>query len=340
MSLLECHALQPADWPAGVERAYQAILTYCQEKIEEYREELAEAYQALGQTGTTGSVLQRINQISERLQEALVENLHYQLRADALRGFGVYHRYAEEAALGENASLDVELRAELLGFLDDRDPLGEQSAVEGLSRAAVLSDGAIRWVKRRIAAEQYEAAAELVTDVRRQGLLRGGDELSLAELVVWDALAQLYGGLTPPAQVANNLEPAVALLDEQPRSWRRDAVLARGYNNLGYALRVDGRYHGAIGAYIKALPLWRAVKIEAEQANTLNNLAFAHAEIGDFGPARRQAQDALELRRKSGSWPQIGLSLNTLAQIAIREGLFVTARRYAEQAEALFRSDR
>lgn len=335
--LLERHVLQPADWPAGAERAYRSIGAYYREKIEEYRDRLAEAYQSLSRTGAA-EVPQHINQISERLQEALVEDLHYRLRADAPRGFDVYYRYAEEAALWENASLDAELRAELLGFLDERDPSGQLPEVEDLPRSAVEADGAIRWVKRRIAAEEYAAALALVTDVQQQGVLRAEDKLSSAELTVWDVLAQLYGGLTPSEQVANNLKPVVVSLEEQPRSWRRDAVLARAYNNLGYALRVDGRYEGAVRTYMKALPLWRWVKIVAEQANTLNNVAFARAEIGDFAPARRWAMDAFGLRQKSGARPQIGLSLSTLAQIAIREGLFITARRYAEQAVALFRA--
>ncbi len=333
--LLERHVLRPRQYPPSAERAYGAVFAYYERRIEQSREALAAAYQELGRTSQPEIVLDRITEAADRLQAALVEDLHYRLRADARRGFDFYYRYAEEAALGENESLDTQLRAELLDFLVSRDSTGIQPEVDGLAHATVNADAAVRWVKRRIAAEAYPDAAGLAALARKSGLIPPGDRLAEAELATWEALAQFYGGLLPAEQIEQALVSAIETLKQLPRTWRRDAALARAYNNLGYLHRVGGRSRGAIRAYRQAIPLWRAVNIPAEQANTLNNLAFARSEMGDFSGAHRQAEDALELRRESGARPQIGLSLITLAHIAIRDSLLITAQRAAEQALAL-----
>jgi tetratricopeptide (TPR) repeat protein len=169
-------------------------------------------------------------------------------------------------------------------------------------------------------------------------LLPSGDRLAWAELTTWETLTQLYGGLASLETIEQTLQSAVKELERLPVTWRRCAALARAHNNLGYLYRMQGRHGGAIGAYAAAIPLWRAVKIEAEHANTLNNLAFARAEVGDFGTGRRQAEDALELRQKAGARLQIGLSLNTLAHIAIRSELYITARYHAGRALELLKA--
>ncbi|RLC92064.1 MAG: hypothetical protein DRI77_13255, partial [Chloroflexi bacterium] len=79
-----------------------------------------------------------------------------------------------------------------------------------------------------------------------------------------------------------------------------------------------------------------AIKLEVELANTANNLAFAQAEVGRSDVANRLAQSTLELRETLGPRSPVGLSLNTLAHIAIRDNLTVTARNRAERALSLF----
>ena len=81
-----------------------------------------------------------------------------------------------------------------------------------------------------------------------------------------------------------------------------------------------GRQHAAIEAYGKAVPPWRKVKLEALQANTLNNQAFALSNVGYFDRAKRLAEDALEIRKQFGNRSAIGLSLNTQALIEMQDG--------------------
>jgi tetratricopeptide (TPR) repeat protein len=105
---------------------------------------------------------------------------------------------------------------------------------------------------------------------------------------------------------------------------------------LGYIYRVQDQSHEAIHLYQKALPLWRATKIEIEQANTLNHRAFALAFVGSFDVALQQAQDGLRLRERLGPRIPVGLSLTTLAEIYLRRGELDQALREANRALELF----
>jgi hypothetical protein len=52
--------------------------------------------------------------------------------------------------------------------------------------------------------------------------------------------------------------------------------------------------------------------MESEHANTLNNLAFELALIGNYDKAQAFIRDALRLREKAGPRVPVGLSLNTI----------------------------
>jgi hypothetical protein len=326
-NLLERHV-----FIAQPERVYGAFLDCYRSRIKRARESLRGAYQTLETTHVTA--VQRIMEATKCLHEAIVEDLYYQLRAEPDAGFATYYRYAEEAVLGEIKSLDAQLRAELLEFLH------RYASISYALYEQVNADAAIRWIKRYVADERYPEAQQLATRVRASKFLPASDQLAQAELTIWEALAKQYSGSADPKFIRRTLAEAANTLERLPRTWRREAVLARAYNNLGYSYRISGYYREAITAYHSAVPRWRAVNIAAEQANTLNNLAFARCEMGDFGTARRQALDALELRLAAGARPQIGLSYNTLAQISIDEGLFITAQEYARKALQLFEAVR
>jgi tetratricopeptide (TPR) repeat protein len=79
------------------------------------------------------------------------------------------------------------------------------------------------------------------------------------------------------------------------------------------------------------------LELEAEHADTLNNLAWATAEIGNFGRALRYCQDGLNLRERIGSRYLIGLSYNTLGLIAIRNDQPHRGRVHCERALTIFR---
>ncbi|HIP87814.1 MAG TPA: tetratricopeptide repeat protein [Anaerolineales bacterium] len=315
--------------------------------IDKWRARVADLYRPVGREVLPPlQVAHEIEEALVRIREAMIEDLYYRLCRDPARGFQTYFRYAEEAISTNDESLDLLLRAELLGFLAERVPQEERDAwdeIDGLRRADLIADAAVRWIKRYIAEGKNKQALRIAECLGEDGgaadLIASGDDLARAERDVWWALAKVYSGAFEEAgeklsRIIENLEQ----VDQDLRTARWAGIMARAYNNRGYLRRVQGRYLGAVSDYEKAVILWRAAEIESELANTLNNLAFAKAEVGLFGTAWRIGQEALRRREEMGPRVPVGLSLNTLAHIAVRDDKPVTARRYAARALRLFRS--
>lgn len=332
--VLQRHVLRLPEYEPRARKTLQAILDYYKERTKEARGWIADLYRPLEER-TFPDPVKVINACAS-LQDALVEDLHYRLRHSPAVGFQVYFQYAEEAVSAGDESLDMQLRAELLGFLSAQDPAGTALEIDGLRRSDVEADAAIRWIKRLIAREEHARALEMAGRLRTEAfdLIQAGGDLAKAELDVWEAQARAYTGQYEEAEQL--LTTAIGTLEKMPRSLRQVAILARAYNNLGYVHRSLGRHQGAIRAYQRALPLWRLVKIESEHANTLTNLAFALAAAGEFGDAWRQGIDGLELRRRLGPRSPVGLSLNTLAHLAIEADALDDAMRYLDRALPLF----
>jgi tetratricopeptide (TPR) repeat protein len=331
-NLIQRHVLDQLP-PPRRHQVFQALQKYYDEHIEQAREGIAELYRPL-----TGAALPEPKQViatRARLQDALVEDLYYRLRHSPAEGFQTYFCYAEEAISARDESLDMQLRAELLGFLAERDSVGQPYEIDGLRRADVVADAAVRWVKRFIEREQYDNALRVARCLRIEAsnLIEAGGDLAKAERDVREA--QLLSRTGPLQEAESLLKDAIPKLEKMPPSLRQVAILARAYNNLGYLNRLLGRHYGAINTYRKALPLWRTTKIEVEQANTLNNLAFAEAEVGEGYSASRLAFDALHLWEKLGPREPVGRSLSTLAHIKIRNNELEEARVYAERSSDL-----
>lgn len=316
------------------DRVFGTLDEYYEESIEHARDEIAELYLPLAE-----DTLPEPDQVivaRARLQDLLVEDLHYGLRWDATQGFQTYFRRAEEAIVAKDESLDVQLRAELLGFLGEYDPSDEADEIDGLCRADVVADAAVRWIKRLINDEKYDWALGIAQRLQSDAaiLVKDGGDLAKAELAAWKALALAYRGDLEQAEIL--VSSVIPPLEEYPaNSVRRAGILARAYNNRGYVRRSLGCYYGAIEDYTKATPLWQRTAVETELANTRNNLAFVQAEVG-FDSAMRLAKAALKLREELGPRSPVGLSLNTIAHVALRGSLPITAREHAEQALQLF----
>ncbi len=309
-------------------RAQEIILACCQERVAQARSTL-EGVRA-------GRNPQAIRKETELLHAALAEDLHYQLRANAVHGFETYYRYAEEALQANDSELDAQLRAELLAFLAESDTNGEKSEVDGLQRLRVNADSAIRWVRRRIGANSYPEALGLVEIIEKEHLVLSDDRLSCLELSVWKLRAQVITA-KDPASLEDDLEKTIAVLETLGDSWRVTSILAHAYNLLGYLRRTVGRQHAAIGAYGEAVRLWKIVELEAARATTLNNQAFALSNIGNFDRAKRLAEEALEIQERLGNRPAIGLGLNTSALIEMQDGDLDQALRLSKQALRKFK---
>ncbi len=281
-------------------------------------------------------LLEELSTAAHRLREALTEDLHYALRRNAHLGFAKYFRYAGEAlALGDTI-LDMQLAAEVRDFWREFDPSSQMEAIDELPRAEVQADAALRWVRRLISDGKYQEASEVIRRLRgpQAGLLKEGGELAQAELDIVEALIRILQGNLQDGEKL--LSQADRRLNELPA--REEYVLRvntlRGqlYNHLGYLRRVQGQFIAAGDLYWKSLPYWRETKIEAEQANTLTNLAFVLALRGQFPQAHLHATDALRLRARQGVPSRVALTLNTLAGIEIFAGQFKEAETYALRA--------
>lgn len=203
----------------------------------------------------------------------------------------------------------------------------------------VDAEFATGWFKFLVQNADYKEANRVGELLRSQNKsIVGNSRLHKIELDVWDALLRTQTASDEDLHFAQNrLVLAIRELKRMGSGIKRNIVLGYAYNNLGYLLRVQGKYYGACTAYRNALPIWRELKLDEGQAITLNNFAFALAEVGVFNVAQNLALDAYELRQKLNNLFLVSLSLNTLAHIAVRENKPDLAIRYIN--EALKRSE-
>jgi tetratricopeptide (TPR) repeat protein len=341
---------RPEDAPEA-RRAGDTIVTYYRAQIEHYRHELDALFRPIEVEGKSRLDMPRLVEVNQRRRALLVELLFYRLRQEALAGFQLYYRYTREATLAGDNALDVQLQVEMLSFLVERDPQGTQEQIEGLDRATVLSVLAVRPVVRAFADQEFKLVLQYAQLLRREQatLLAAGGPAAEAVLSTWEANALVYLG--GPANLDSAYEKLSTVIDSMnqylasggddalpARVWRARATLALACRIRGYLRRVRGLMREAVDDYQQAARLWREVKIKIELASTLNNMAFAMAELGYYGDARALALDALNLRRELGPRSPVGLSLNTLALIDTREGNYKSAIELSDQALLLFRA--
>lgn len=308
------------------ERAFKPVREYYGALIDQIKKSIWSLYEAQPYLSPSEQVALE----TTRLREAITEDLHYKLHRSFDKGFDQYFIYAEEALAMGDETLDVELRAELVEFLR------EQNASPP---ADVRADAAVRWVKRQISAGNLNEALSLIQKIREEArhLVEPGGLLTQAELDIAEATVYLYqGNLDKAEQRLSEAQQNLERFQVSPETpVRFNAVMGRLYNHWGYLRRVQGQFGAAEEKYRKALPYWRAASMEAEQANTLTNLAFVLALRGRFDAARRQAQDALKLRGQLGMTGAVAFTLNTLAQIEIYAGQYRDAEDWARRALAV-----
>jgi tetratricopeptide (TPR) repeat protein len=353
--LFQRYVLDKPDYESHKQRILQAVADYYAEHIEAARKNLARHVPDPGQAFPEVEVLTRLR---VELQNALTEDLHYALQADLAEGIDRYLLYAEGALVANDESLDMQLRAELLTtFARERayamhelkwasDEAAETEwneqiqTIDRLEEEVIIPDMAVRWAKRLTQQGQYQAALDVVECLRRDvsHLISPASAVAKADLAAWEGAIRAYQGNYAGAEEA--VKKALQEIEEGSplnRTWQR-IVLGRVYNNQGYVSRSLGQILRATEAYKDALPYWRDLGLGIDQANTLNNLAYALALQGGFREADLQAKDALGLRKKLGPQPPVVLSLSTLAEIEILAGGYQIAEEYADHARQLAES--
>ncbi len=316
----------------GRARAFDAILGYYQEKIKEASDSLQKAPTDAG--------------LQADLYRLKAEEVHYRLRHEPWQGFQLYYYYSKEAYWAHDEPASLELRDELLEFLGEFDRWVPPGSL--LQRAHIACESALRWVDRA-GRRNYEDAVNLAVKVRSTPSLietfAQAGVLPQAELDALEGRAQVYLGraldkaeelLNKAREAAEQFRPAS---DDALAGWRKQALLAEIYNDLGYLARVRGLLEDSARFYREAIVRWRQLGAPAEplHANTLNNLSWALAEQGRYQDALRFCLDGLELRQKRGYRGPIAFSLNTLGLIEVRNDQPERAVGHCEQALAIFR---
>jgi tetratricopeptide (TPR) repeat protein len=216
-------------------------------------------------------------------------------------------------------------------------------------------DSALAWVERMVRRARYQEAWHIVQGLREkaQSLLEKGGPLVRAWLDALEGLALAYIG-NDLAKAEVLLQGAIRVLqafepEDSSEAWDRRFYLAEALNTQGYLYRTLGRYHQAIEAYQRTLPLYGLLAedrtqpkttrqaVQALHANTINNLSWALAERGAYQAARRQCEDGLLIRTQLGPRGPIAFSLNTLGMIQMRDDHPFQARVNCHKALDIFR---
>ena len=291
------------------------------EEVQRHSKRIVEWYE--GQMQATNDEKKR--------QDLQIESLLYRLRANPREG---YHWYAEQADLAIRAAqvgFDMRMRSEVMAFLASKSPIDRQLLRDTPGLVEEFNcDSAAGWVKRvmvRGESERAVSVAEAVWDTG-PGLYPPDDArfaLAWADLTVYHAQALIYTGKAQ--QAADLLREVIAKREsgspsEQlaPRdagpyaAWRRNLVLGRAHNNLGYAHWMHlGHYRAALKEFRLALPYFRASELWEELANTNDNLGRVYALLRHRTRAETLVDEGLRLRRQLRRDYHIGLSLNSRA---------------------------
>lgn len=323
--------------PGERDRFYTRLAEMYEREIERLRQRIDVLTVPLGAPDQSNLV--ELVRLRSELRGLKVEYIFYRLRQHAGRGFRSYFRVSEEAVAEYDEELGALLRAEMRAFVEEIGLDHHPQGVQGLRSAEVIADEAVRWIEWLHDSGKNDEAVALAR--RLQGelfatLVEPAGPVAVAELDSWRGLLEAEIGNYAVAE--SLLTQAITELAPPGNDARPVAILARAYNNQGYMFSNMGRRHRAIDAYERARPLWRNLKMESQQANTLNNLAFELAQIGDYDRAQSFVRDALRLREKAGPDEPVGYSLNTLAEISIQAFASEIAIEQATRALALFQN--
>lgn len=258
----------PEDAPESA-RVNEAIVEWYQQQIDTCGKELDSLYAPVEQEQRIAQVAPRLNHvriagIQQDIRRLLIERMYYTLRTNPFEGFREYFRLSFYAIFTGDTVFDVQLQADLLVFLDERDPSGQQPFIGNLERAVVEGSSTVRPVARLYAENNYtgviDRAQQLRQDQEKWHLLQAAGGSAGAVLNIWEALAW-FGRAS---KEENDLARADELLNESEqrlkdiaessdaseiRRWRARGALALAYHARWFGFRVRGQISPAIAAY-------------------------------------------------------------------------------------------
>ncbi len=277
-----------------------------------------------------------------------VDSMLYRLRTNPREAYRWYAKLAEFAIRATEVGFDMRMRSEVTAFLRSRSPI-DQRILRGTSALVeeFHRDSAARWVKRLMVRGENERAVKVAKKV--QDDLPGffdepQAELAGADLSVYHAQALIYTGRAREAvdllgeviarfEGARSPEQLASQDAKEYAGWRRNLVLGRAHNNLGYAHWMYlGHYWAAINEFRSAIPYFRASNLLEELANTNDNMGRVYARLRHPTRAETLVDEGLVLRRELGRDYRIALSLNSRAIVHLEFGQLHRSQRLAEEA--------
>ena len=319
-----------------------------------YDERITEIDGQLKALGSSRETEDRRKDLQDGRKALQVESLLYHLRADPRKGYERYIRQADDAIQAVEVGLDMRLRNELLAFLQSKSPIDRRILPpDSRLRKEVACGFGPQWAKRYSMRGQNEKAVAVAEKVLAASAPCRYDDpgfrLILADLTVRHAEALIYLGhneaavdlLRPTIEELEGARRPEDLAEQEPRTyagWRRNQILGRGHNNLGFAFYSQGHYRLALQEYRSALPYFRASDLLEETANTSNNMGRVYAALYRRSHAESLIEDSLELRQQLGREYRVALSLMTRAYAHLSFGEPHRARSMAERALSICES--
>ncbi len=313
------------------------LRAYHNRKIDDIHTAIDESTIPLAAAPEQRTNLAALIQLQQEERSLIVDDIYYRLRFNAAQGFQSYFRASENAVAAHDVELGELLRTEMRAFVREQGLGNQHEPVDGLRYADIVADEVVRWLEWYYDAGNYReglALAERLQGELHADLIAPGGVLAQAELDSWHGLLETEVG--SDVHGIERIERAIQSLLPRQNTQRWIGILARAYNNLGYGYFSIGRSHRGIDSYKQAIPLWRALKMDSELGNTLNNLAFELAQIGDFDSAQSFVRDGLRLREQQGPRQPVGLSLSTMAEINIKAFASEAAIEHAQRANTIF----
>jgi tetratricopeptide (TPR) repeat protein len=287
----------------------------------------------------------------ERQQDLLVDSLLYRLRANPREGYRWYARQAEFAIRAVEAGFDMRLRSEVMALLKSESPVDKRLLRDAPGLVEEFNcDGAARWVKRLMVRGKNKEAVEIAE--KTCPIFCPADDsafkLAKADIAVYQAQAMIYTGRAREA--LDLLKGVIANIEGESKpeelashdaesydGWRRNMVLGRTHNNLGYAYWMHfGHYEAALKEFRAAIPYFHASELKEELANTNDNMGRVYALRRHPTRAETLVDEGLALRRELGRDYRIALSLNSRAVVCLEFEEPHRARRLGEEALGIF----
>ena len=287
-------------------------------------------------------------------QHLQIDSLLYRLRSNPREGYHWYARQAEFAIRAGQVGFDMRMRSEIMAFLKSESRVDQKLSRDTPGLVEEFNcDTAARWVKRLMVRGENEQAVSVAEKVWSAcpdifPLNDPNFAWPRADLAVYHGQALIYTGRAQQAtdvlrrviaqhEGSQPIEQLAAQEAGTYAGWRRNLLLGRAHNNLGYA---HWMHLGHLGAALKelrsALPYFRASELQEELANTNDNIGRVYALLRHRTPAETLVDEGLRVRRQLGRDYRIGLSLNSRAIVHLEFEEPHRARRLSAEALSIF----